>query len=129
MSSTELERTKRLWRSTPFAWGTADCIVSVCDHVLRVTGIDPAAPWRGSYDDEAGAGAIHEAHGGVLALFDHGMSLVGFQRGARAPGRPVVVEFMGKEMAGIDTGRRVMMRLDGRGVIEWPARVLGAWEI
>lgn len=126
---TDLLEIKRQWRKTEFVWGSADCIMSVCDYIFDQTGIDPAAPWRGSYSDEAGAEAICEQYGGALGLFRTGMSLVGLNSAPRAAGRPVIARMMGKEIAGIDTGRRVMMRIDGRGVIEWPADVLEAWEI
>ncbi|QDP65857.1 MAG: hypothetical protein Unbinned7865contig1001_56 [Prokaryotic dsDNA virus sp.] len=125
----DLIHIKREWRKTEFVWGSADCIMSVCDYILDQTGIDPAAPWRGTYSDEAGAQAICDRYGGALGLFRSGMALAGLNTGARAAGRPVIADMMGKEIAGIDTGKRVMMRMDGRGVVEWPAEVLEAWEI
>lgn len=120
---------KREWRSTKFVWGSSDCIISVCDYIFDQTGIDPAAPWRGTYDDEAGAEAICDQYGGALGLFQAGMALAGLNPCDRSIGRPVIADFMGKQIAGIDTGKRVMMRMDGRGLVEWPAEVLGAWEI
>lgn len=120
---------KREWRTTKFVWGSSDCIISVCDYIFDRTGIDPAAPWRGAYDDEAGAEAICAQYGGALGLFRAGMALSGLNVGERAVGRPVIADMMGKEIAGIDTGKRVLMRMDGRGLVEWPAPVLEAWEI
>mgnify|MGYP003662948708 CR=1 FL=1 len=102
--------------------------MATCDHVQRVTGVDPAKPWRGTYDDEQGAKAIYEAHGGVLNLFDYGMELAGFERGDRAVGRPVVARFGETQITGIDMGRRCAFLLE-RGVIEMPANVLAAWVI
>jgi hypothetical protein len=116
------------WRRAKLIWGVSDCIMATCDHVLHRTGIDPAAPWRGSYSDEEGARAIYEAHGGVLALFDYGMALAGFERGDRAHGRPVVADIMGKQIAGVDLGKRCAF-ITERGCIELPAKVLRSWSI
>lgn len=123
-----VDETLALWRRGGLIWGTHDCIMATCDHVLRVTGIDPAAPWRGAYSDEAGARAIYEAHGGVLALFDYGMALAGFERGDRSRGLPVVADIMGKQIAGVDLGKRCAF-ITERGCIELPARVLRSWLI
>jgi len=127
MCSTDDTRT--LWRRTSHEWGRADCILSVADHILRVTGIDPAAPWRGTYDDEEGARRILAAHGGALGLFDYGMTWAGFDRTSdRRKGNPVVCQMGDMQIAGVDMGRRVMFRME-RGVIECPAAILGAWAI
>ena len=40
---------------TPFAWGSHDCCLFVCDCVEAMTGLDPAAPFRGEYDTRVGA--------------------------------------------------------------------------
>ena len=103
--------------------------MATCNHILACTGIDPATPWRGSYDDEAGARAIYEAHGGVLGLFRHGMAMAGFVATDRARGRPVVCSLAGREIAGLDMGRFVIFMAEGRGMIEIPANVIEAWEI
>ena len=120
---------KREWRSTEFVWGSSDCIISVCDYILAQTGIDPAAPWRGTYDSEEGAEAICAQYGGALGLFRYGMDAAGLGTSERGIGRPVIADMMGNEIAGIDTGKRVLMRMNGRGLVEWPAPVLEAWGI
>lgn len=38
------------WKSLRFIWGETDCMMCVADWILRVTGRDPAADMRGSYD-------------------------------------------------------------------------------
>ncbi|MEL7281343.1 MAG: hypothetical protein AAGK79_13370 [Pseudomonadota bacterium] len=126
---TDLDAIKADWRRTSFVWGHSDCILSVCDYVLRVSGRDPAAPWRGTYHDEAGAEDLCQTYGGVLGIFRHGMQKAGFDTCARAPGCPVVIDFFGREMAGIDLGKRVMLRMEGRGIVEWPAEPKEAWSI
>jgi hypothetical protein len=42
-------------RSRPFAWGQHDCVLWSADWVLKMTGIDPASQWRGTYGTEEGA--------------------------------------------------------------------------
>ncbi len=126
---TDIQRTLSLWRRSRFVWGETDCVLATCNHIRDCTGIDPAAPWRGSYADEAGARAIYEAHGGVLGLFRHGMALAGFPTGWRAAGRPVVCEIGGHEVAGVDMGSKIMFMAEGRGVVALRADVLEAWAI
>jgi len=41
--------------SIPFAWGTRDCCLWAADGVEALTARDPAASWRGNYDNEEGA--------------------------------------------------------------------------
>lgn len=46
--ATEIERA----RSRTFEWGKFDCALFACDCVLAVTGVDPAAEFRGTYSTE-----------------------------------------------------------------------------
>ena len=39
----------------PFAWGSMDCALFVCDCILAITGEDVAAKFRGRYKTERGA--------------------------------------------------------------------------
>ena len=64
----------------PLAWGRDDCLMDVADWALALTGVDPAAPWRGTYDDESGADAILAAHGGLVGLLDYGLVAAGWRR-------------------------------------------------
>ena len=98
-------------------------MLSVADHVRRVTGKDPAAQWRGTYHDEAGARALYVTHGDLVAFCGAALAGIGLRLSERAPGAVVVAEMMGHQVAGIDLGRRVMFRTE-RGVIDWPAKVL-----
>lgn len=122
-----IEETRDLWRRTPFNWDGQCCIMSVCDYVLKASGRDPAAPWRGSYSTQAGAERIWQAHGSVLALFRAGMARAGFPEAGRARGRPVIADVVGRQIAGIDLGKTVMMRVEGRGLVDLPVPVLGGW--
>lgn len=41
----------------PFAYGTGDCLIRIADVALAMTGSDPMADIRGTYDDAKGADA------------------------------------------------------------------------
>ncbi len=57
---------------TPFAWGRCDCFLFFTDWVKLVTGADPVAAYRGSYDTERGARRIlKDAGGPVMAVENH----------------------------------------------------------
>lgn len=52
----------------PFSWGDADCCLTVCDGLLAITGIDPAASFRGNYKTKRGAyAALKRFAGGGLS--------------------------------------------------------------
>jgi hypothetical protein len=46
-----------LHQQQPFGWGVSDCIVLVADVARAMTGVDPMADWRGTYDTAEGATA------------------------------------------------------------------------
>ena len=54
-------------RDRPFAWGSWDCILMACAAVEAMTGEDPAAEYRGRYDDATGAAqALRDLGEGTL---------------------------------------------------------------
>lgn len=54
-------------RELPFAWGHHDCCLWAASAVEALTGRDPAAQWRGAYDDARGALNLLEGLGGLEA--------------------------------------------------------------
>jgi len=52
---TKLHQSIETHKAKPFAWGEHDCAISVCNHVLAMTGIDLAADFRGKYSSEEAA--------------------------------------------------------------------------
>lgn len=52
----------------PHAWGTNDCAMFAAGAVLAMTGVDPAAEWRGSYATEDDAAALMDRLGGLDAV-------------------------------------------------------------
>lgn len=99
--------------------------MAMCNHVLAMTGKDPAAPWRGTYSNETGARAIYEAYGGPLSLVSHGMAA--FEKGDPVDGSPIVAAVQGHEIAGVMFGGKVGFMAEGRGLIEMRAQILEAW--
>lgn len=63
-----------------FAWGENDCLMFVAGWVREVTGTDPGARWRGTYSTEAGAKAVLQLNGGMLALMDRQLVAHGWRR-------------------------------------------------
>lgn len=124
-----VDETKALWRRSRFAWGRTDCLMSVADHVFRVTGRDPAARWRGCYDTEDAARSLLEAYGGTVGIMEAGLAGIGIRHGARAYGAPVVCDLGGEHVAGLDAGARIIFMAEGRGMIETRAPVVRAWPI
>lgn len=55
-------------RHLPFEWGRQDCALWAADTVLALTGDDPAAEYRGTYDDERGALQLIRDAGGMRGL-------------------------------------------------------------
>lgn len=64
----------------PLAWGRDDCLIDAADWAVALGLADPAAPWRGTYDDEAGADAVLARHGGLVALMAEGLEATGWRR-------------------------------------------------
>lgn len=62
-----------------FVWGESDCFCWVSDWIHQVRGVDPAAPWRGRYSDEAGAIAFY-GEIGFTALVEAAMAAAGLDR-------------------------------------------------
>lgn len=57
-------------RRMPYAWGTNDCVTFAADAVLAITGVDPIADIRGTWNDEASAMAVLAGLGGLIAAVD-----------------------------------------------------------
>lgn len=127
---TILTATQRLWRSTPFVWGSTDCMMSVFEYGRHITGIDGGAEWRGTYHDENGAIAVLAAAGGGLAGMRKGMGIIGAKHVQFAlRGDPVCIRIDSLEIGGIFLGEMTMLRLPTEGVIELRTRHIGAWRL
>lgn len=131
-----LSRFIRAEAGRPFGWGGSDCILFGADWLVIRLGLDPAARFRGSYQDEAGAEAIIAAAGGFEALMRSAMASIG--AAAPAAGAHAVRGDVGlirvqgpkgpTDICGVCTGRRwaararrgVSMGLTGSPSLVWP---------
>jgi len=50
----------------PFRWGTNDCCLFACNCIQAMTDVDPAAHFRGRYDDRQAATKMLREYGGTL---------------------------------------------------------------
>lgn len=122
-------QTLAVWRSSRFDYATGnDCLMSLADHVLRVTGRDYGRIWRDTYMTEAEAFAQVKAWGGAQAMID----LSGLERTTEPRrGDIVLVRVKDAEIGGIFTGDSVAMRLP-RGVGEVNSKlvkIIAAWRV
>lgn len=96
-------------RNTPFEWGTHDCAMFAMDAVVAVTGRDPGAQWRGSYEDEDGAAMVLD--GAPLSLFMAGVMKAFGSEPAEVSmaqrGDFVIVDIGNQEMCGVCLGGSV----------------------
>lgn len=60
-----------------FVWGESDCLLFLADWVLRAHGVDPGAPWRGTYGSLPEAQALYTQAGGKASLIDAGLTGAG----------------------------------------------------
>jgi len=123
------EETLKHWRSVPFSYENGeDCLMSLADHVKRVTGKDYGCVWRGTYCDEAEALMHVAAWGGPETMIDHsGLARTDEPR----RGDIVVIDIQGKSIGGLYTGDSVALRAP-RGVGEINAKfvqIKAAWRV
>jgi hypothetical protein len=120
--------------TTPFVDGQCDCVLNVADWVLAVTGVDPAAGLRGTYDTVKGRNRVLRRQGGLRAAMAQGAARAGLQP-TKTPVRgdvglitkrhvvrqvPMAAIFMGRSWA--------VKSKDGLAAIE-PDNVLDAWSV
>lgn len=113
----------------PFAWGTADCCLWCADWVLKVTGVDHGAAFRGRYasDDEAYARLREAGFSDVDELARSILPPVAVPLAQR--GDVVCGVFAGRKTLGICAGSHsAFLRQDG---IEWVPTLncIAAWSV
>jgi len=71
----------RIGDTTPFGFGPRemDCCIWAADWVLKRTGIDPAADWRGRYGSRREYMRMLLARGGLVRVAAQGLADVGAQ--------------------------------------------------
>lgn len=64
----------------PFAWGRADCFLFVAGWAFAVTGVDPAARYRGTYGDVRAARRLIRENGGAVRFAERVLADAGYSR-------------------------------------------------
>lgn len=54
----------------PFVWGQHDCCLFAADVIQTLTGVDPAAELRGTYESALGAARVIKDNGGFEGFID-----------------------------------------------------------
>lgn len=119
----DLDRYLAASASLPWIWGVSDCTMWVADWCRNHFGHDPAAAFRGGYDDEAGARMLTMA--GLLETIRPWMAPL---RPTSAPlaGDVGILCLTARQVAGICTGPAWAIRTP-RGLFEAPMTPLCAW--
>ena len=107
----------------PWVWGRSDCTIWVADWCLLRFGFDPAAGFRGRYDDRAGAERLIAA--GLARTIAPCMTPLRETREPH-PGDVGIIEIGGRQVAAIRTGPRWAFRTL-RGLGEAPASPVISW--
>lgn len=111
----------------PFAWGMHDCCLWAADAVLACTGEDPAAAWRGTYSDAAGAVALLASLGGIQAAGDLTGSRLTHPSLA-GPGDIGLLLVDGREVLAVHSGQCWLLA-GSDGLLPWPDPALMAWRV
>ena len=116
------------WAVRPFAWGSADCALSVLRYAERVSGrsLAPAPVYSG----ERGARRYALRRGGFLAAFRDGVEAIGCRRvSATVRGDIGMIECAGTGLtAALCLGDKWAARGDGE-VLILPAQPVIAWRV
>ena len=109
-----------------FAWGTLDCCLWAAACVEAQTGVDHAAPFRGTYGDVAGAARIVKRLGGLRGI--------GVQAGPEVP--PLMARHGDIGLVRAANGKRVLalcagpvwLLVSSQGVLSVPlASAINCW--
>ena len=92
-------------KHVPFEWGVNDCCLFVADMALAITGVDPAATFRGKYESELGAmrALYNQGFDSVEAVLTHAFGPTVSRLEVRR-GDVVLFENGGRDIAGVMFG-------------------------
>lgn len=84
----DLAAHQRVGNTTPFVLGRMDCSLWAADWVLKQTGVDPAATWRGAYGTEREYMRLLLAEGGLVRVAARAVTRIGARQVAPADAQP-----------------------------------------
>lgn len=124
----DLKAFLRLAAAQPFQFGEWDCAMTIANWVRQVTGEDPAAELRGTYQSDEEWKAIVEREGGFLALVDALAFGAGMKRVAVPnEGDIGIIHIPGYGEAGAIRVVRGWAAKLSTGLTSGPARLIAAW--
>lgn len=120
----------------PFVWGQSDCSLLIADWLVENGHPDPAAEWRGTYNDEASCRALLAARGGLLAHVGDCAARIGL-RPLHEPAFGAVAVIgsernVDRQWAAIWNGRRWLVKWGDEASARWTpfaAKALGIWSV
>jgi len=116
-------------RTRPFAWGEHDCCLHAAAVVEACTGVDLAAPWRGTYSTAAEAARLLASLGGLRALAAQAGPEI--DPAFATAGDVALIEGEdGSELLAVHSGQVwTAVSVAGLVVVREPSRVLAAWKV
>jgi hypothetical protein len=115
----------------PFAWGTCDCALWVCEWIKQRRGVDPGARFRGAYQTARGCRRLLRREGGLLVLATHafGQALLPIVKDMAAADVVCVDASFGETLGIAVSDRRVALKSDRGLIVSAAYPVLRAWRI
>lgn len=108
-----------------FVWGENDCMIFCSDAVLRLTGQDPAAEIRGTYNDLEGALGVIAGYGENVEAIIEAKLGQSKPKGFANRGDIATYEHNGLICGGVvdDTGRRAAFVMPEKGLTRIPLKL------
>lgn len=114
----------------PFAWGASDCMLSVADYLIDVTGVDCAERFRGRYFTARGCMRVSGFHRDPVGPFAKCVAEIPLQETLEPMRGDVgVIDFAGTVVGAICTGYKWAARADVGVLIARPTRIVRAWAV
>lgn len=117
-------------QTMPFQWGVNDCMLFCSDVVYALTGEDPAAEIRGTYDDEMSAYNVIGYYGDTVEAIIEAKLGESKSVSFAARGDIVTYNCNGRMCGGVvdDTARRAAFIMPEKGLTRIPLKLcLSAW--
>lgn len=96
-------------KGRPWSWGDQDCTMWVSDWCRLRWRVDPALPFRGRYDSEAGAQALIDEAGSLIGLISPQMLFL-HEKSEADEGDVGVIEVLGAQTSAIRVGDKWAFR-------------------